>query len=191
MFHVINSKWTPLQAKAMDIPILVKETKGEKEIELEDLKDLIKKAMSLYKIEGLACGAIASEYQRKRFEKLCDELNLKSYTPLWGKDPLLLLYELIKLGFKVMIVGIYAYGFKREHLGKIIDEDMIKTLKKLKERYAISPIGEGGEFETFVIDAPHYKYCIEITDYETYWALDQGELIIRNARLNPKVYSIE
>ena len=37
---------------------------------------------------------------------------------------------------------------------------------KLKNMYDINICGEGGEFETFTLDAPPFKYRLEIVDSE-------------------------
>ena len=49
------------------------------------------------------------------------ELGLESVTPLWHQDPLKIMEELINLKFKVIIVGVYAYGLDRSWLGKEIN----------------------------------------------------------------------
>lgn len=188
MFHVPNTYWVRLQAKSMGISLIQGRTKGIKEEELDDMKKLLEKVIEKYEIDGVVYGAIASEYQRSRVERVCDELGLRSYAPLWGKDPLLILKEIVKSGFKVLIIGVYALGLTRKHLGRIIDENMIKELARLQDLYEIHPAGEGGEFETFVLDAPHYKQSIKITKYRTLWHFDKGELIIEKAELCPKRY---
>src|SRR5512137_1054998 len=73
MFHSINIHLTEQLAKTLDIPLAKKSTKGEKETELVDLKHLLQDL----EIDGVVSGAIASEYQRTRIEKICDELEIK------------------------------------------------------------------------------------------------------------------
>ena len=48
MYHVPNIELTKLQAKAMEIPIMLRQTKGIKEEELADLRFLIKEAQKKY-----------------------------------------------------------------------------------------------------------------------------------------------
>ncbi|MCD6510866.1 MAG: diphthine--ammonia ligase [Thermoprotei archaeon] len=187
MFHVPNVKWVRLQARAMGIPLIIQHTEGEKGSEISDLEKLMRKAILEYRVDGVVFGAISSEYQRFNLERLCDALGLKSYAPLWGKDPLLLIEDLLKLGFKVLIVGVYALGLRKEHLGRLLDQDMLRVLKRLKDKYDVNPAGEGGELETFVLDAPHFSHSIEICAHEIRWYGDYGELIIRDAKLKPKV----
>ena len=98
MFHFPNIHLTDYIAKALEIPIVTAETSGIKEKELEDLNKLL----ASLDIEGVITGAIASSYQKERIDRLCDELDIKSIAPLWHKDPLKIMKELICLKFKVI-----------------------------------------------------------------------------------------
>ena len=51
MFHTPNIQWVKTQAEVLEIPIILKETRGEKDKEIEDLKDAIKEAKEKYDIE--------------------------------------------------------------------------------------------------------------------------------------------
>jgi len=81
MFHGVNIHLTKLLSKALDIPIVYESTPGEKEKELNDLKKVLEKL----DIDGIISGAISSEYQRTRIEKICHMVGIKSFTPIWHK----------------------------------------------------------------------------------------------------------
>lgn len=183
MFHVPNIKLTKIQAKAMQIPIIIQKTKGEKEEELKDLKKAIKKAKNKFKIEGIVTGALASNYQKSRIEKICEELKLKCMSPLWQENQFEILNDLIKNNFEVMVVGIFAYPFSEEWLGKIIDEKTIDELRELTKKFKINPAGEGGEIETFILDCPLFKKKIKIEKFEKDYKNYSGSLKIKKARL--------
>ncbi|RLG12435.1 diphthine--ammonia ligase [Candidatus Pacearchaeota archaeon] len=157
MFHTPNIKKTKKQAELMNIPLLIEKTKGKKEIELRDLERAIKKAKQKYQLQGIVTGALYSNYQASRIQKICDKLNLKTINPLWHKNEIKYLKELIKNKFKVMIIGVAAYPLDKTWLGRLIDEKFIQEAKKLQEKYEIHPAGEGGEFETFVLDCPLFS----------------------------------
>jgi len=161
MFHIPNVDMVKLQAKAADIPLVWWETEGVKEEELADLKQAIELAKEKYRIEGLVSGAIKSNYQKERVDKICKELNLKSIAPLWQTDEEVYLNKLMK-NFNVIIVGIAAEGLKKELLGKRIGLTFIDRMRSLN----VSAIGEGGEFETFVLECPLFKQKIKIEEFE-------------------------
>lgn len=180
MFHTSNIEITKLQAKSMDLPILIKETLGEKEEELEDLKNLIKKAISEYKIEGLVTGALFSEYQSSRIENICRELKIKCINPLWHMNPEEELNGLIKNNFKFILTSVAADGLDKSWLNKIITEKEIIKLKELNKKYGVSLIGEGGCFESLVLNCPLFKKELKITDFEIKMESENcGKLIIK------------
>lgn len=164
MFHTPSISRTKQQAKVMELPLLIQKTKGKKEEELKDLEIVIKLAKKKYNINTIVSGALASNYQKSRIENICNKLNLKSITPLWQKDELEYLRELINDKFKVMIVGVSAYPLESSWLGRIIDNKFIDEVQILNKKYKIHIAGEGGEFETFVLDCPLFKKSLKIID---------------------------
>jgi len=164
MFHTPNIKLVKKQAQIMNIPILIERTKGKKEEELKDLEKAIKKAKDKYKIDGIVTGAIKSVYQASRIQKICDKLKLKCINPLWQKDEIEYLNELIRAKFKIIIIGVFAFPLDEKWLGRLINSKFIEDAEKLNEKYKIHAAGEGGEFETFVLDCPLFKKPLEITD---------------------------
>ncbi|MEM2112476.1 MAG: diphthine--ammonia ligase, partial [Candidatus Bathyarchaeia archaeon] len=177
---------TKIQAEAIGLPLIQEITYGEKEKELEDLKRALKLSEKRFKIEGVVTGAIRSIYQASRIQSICLALDLWCFNPLWLKDPVELLNELIENGFKVVISGVFAFPLDRTFLGEIIDSDVIKKLEEFREKYALNPAGEGGEMETTVLDAPFFKKRIEILDYEIFCQNNSGVFKIKNLRLIDK-----
>lgn len=156
MFHVPSISMTKLQAREMGVPIVTKNTDEEKEEELKDMEAAIEEAKAEFKIEGIVTGAVESVYQALRVQRTCDKLSLECFNPLWQRDQVELLGDLIKNGFKVVVTGVSAYPLGKEWLGREIDEGFVRQMKKLNEEHGISPAGEGGEFETFVLDCPMF-----------------------------------
>lgn len=164
MFHTPSIEKTKKQAEVMNIPLIFQETKGEKELELEDLKKAIEKAVKEYNIEGIVTGAIESIYQASRVQKICDELNLECFNPLWQKDELEYLEELIGENFEVVISSVAAYPLTKKWIGRKIDKDFIEEVKELNKKYKIHVAGEGGEFETFVLNCPLFEKPLKIKE---------------------------
>ncbi len=164
MFHTPNVVWTKLQAQALGLPLVVAMTKGQKEAELEDLQRAISAAAAKFGIEGVVTGAVESVYQAQRVQRICHELDLWCFNPLWKKNQQALLEELVAKRFKVIIGGIFAYPLDEKWLGKEIDNQIIQQLVQLQQEYGISPSGEGGEIQTTVLDAPLFRKRIEILE---------------------------
>jgi len=183
MFHTPNIELTELQSEALNLPLLTTKTQGKKEDELDDLREAIKKAVEFFHIEGVVTGAIESVYQASRIQKTCNEIGLWCFSPLWKKDQIELLKELVENKFKVMIVGIAAYPFEKEWLGKTIDKNTISKLSEFKKKYKINPAGEGGEYESFVYGGPIFKKEIIIKDYKTEYKNHAGSINSMEASL--------
>jgi asparagine synthase (glutamine-hydrolysing) len=186
MFHVPNALLTKYQAEAMEIPIIQEFTKGEKEKELTDLKKVIEEAKEKFGIKGIVTGAIKSNYQYSRIKKICDELKLGLISPLWQMDEEEELKEVLREGIKAIIVSVSAYPLTKDFLGKEIDETIIKKFIEFREKFGFNPSGEGGEYETFVIDAPIFKKKISIEDFEIVWKENSGYLKIFGIKLHHK-----
>ena len=154
MFHTPSISKTKIQANSMNIPLISENTEGKKETELEDLKKAINVAKEKFNITGIVTGAVESVYQASRIQKICDELDIECFNPLWQKPQIEILQEIIQNNLNVIITGVFAYPFDEKWLGKKIDEKFIEEIKTLNEKYKINPAGEGGEFETFVLNAP-------------------------------------
>jgi ABC transporter with metal-binding/Fe-S-binding domain ATP-binding protein len=169
MFHTPNIDMTLLQSQAMEIPLIRAITKGEKEKELEDLKKAIQEAVSRYEIEGVVTGAVRSTYQASRVQKICHELGLWCFNPLWLKNQVELLYEIVDREIKAVISGVFAEPLDKSYLGAEIDKTMIEKLAKIESTHHINPAGEGGEIETTVLDSPVFKKKITITKSDAKW----------------------
>lgn len=156
MFHTpINQ--VEILAKKLKLPLIKQKTQGKKELELKDLKKAISLAIKKYKIQGVVTGAVASTYQASRIQKICSELNINCFNPLWQKDQVELLNELTKNNFKFKIVKVAADGLDKSWINKIIDKDNLSKLIELSRKYKFNPAGEGGEYESEVVSCPLFK----------------------------------
>ncbi len=178
MFHYPNIESTKLQAEALGIRQVFVESAGVKEEELKD----IERALAENQVATLVTGAVASAYQKSRIEAICTELNIKCISPLWGVDPIAELTELAER-YEVIITQVTSEGFDESFLGARIDAKMIERLQKLYEKYKINRLFEGGEAESFVLDAPLFKKKIAVSDSEKVWNKGVGRFVIKKAEL--------
>lgn len=185
MYHSSNIHLTELSAQAMNIPLIKADTKGEKEKELEDLR-MVLSDLKDEGVEAIFTGALASQYQKSRIDKLCDDLSLKSCAPLWHRDPQEYMEELIKYNFEVIIVSVSAEGLDESWLGRRINKELLDDLLKLHDKYGVHLAFEGGEAETLVLDCPLFQKRINIIEAENIWQIDSGHYNIKKAVLTDK-----
>jgi ABC transporter with metal-binding/Fe-S-binding domain ATP-binding protein len=186
MFHTPNIDITALQAEALELPQIAKTTRGEKEKELVDLEEAVAEAKRKFQIQGVVTGAVESVYQAERVQRICSDLDVWCFNPLWKRDQKALLEELLEKRLRVVISGVFAYPLDEKWLGKEIDMSLIGRLVDLQVKFGISPSGEGGEIETTVLDAPQFKKKIDVLDYTVEAKGNSGIFKINRARLVEK-----
>ena len=160
LFHFQNLHMCKIQAKLMGLKHVEARVKNGED-ELGVLKCTLKKL----KPAMLFTGGYSSEFQKHRFDLVCEELGIVSKSPLWHKTPKDIFEDLIE-NFEICIVGVAAGGLGKEHLGKWYDRTFATHLRKNK----IDPLLEGGEAESFVANAPFFKKRILVRGFDT--ALD-------------------
>lgn len=185
MFHVANIHITELSAEAMGIPLIKKVTKGIKEEELVDLTQILSDLRDMG-VEAIYSGALFSVYQKSRIDAICEDLGLKSCAPLWHRDPVEYMEEIIDLGFEVIITSVAAEGLDESWLGKKIDGNALDEIIELNKKYKIHIGFEGGEAETLVLDGPIFNKRINVIESEKIWEKDSGYFLIKDAELEEK-----
>ncbi|BCU69175.1 diphthine--ammonia ligase [Stygiolobus caldivivus] len=162
MFQVPNVELTKYQAEVLGIDLIQYPSSGEKDKELEDLKQVLKIVKSSKGVNGIVTGALLSDYQRLNINLIAEELQLKTYSPLWRKDQREYMKELIRYGFKFIITSASAYGFPFELVGKTVEIEDIEKIIRASEKYGFNPAFEGGEAETFVTYAPLFRRELKV-----------------------------
>ena|SRR2546425_2510804 len=183
IFHHPNVEWTGLQAQAMDIPHSLIEG-GDELRELRETLDALKRKE---RIVGVATGAVSSDFQKSTFDRVCDSVALRSFSPLWHKDPRTIVEDLIKMEFRVIISGVGASGLDQSWLGRDMTAPWWGRLAKLSALHGINLSGEGGEYETFVVDAPDFKKRIIVEESRSVWEGQSGHFDIKKASFREKL----
>lgn len=185
LLHYPNLQWTHLQSQSMQIPQLtIKSEFDETDNEIKSLEKILIQSINEYQIEGLVHGGIQSQFQKEKFENLCDKLNLKSIAPLWNRKPLEYMNELISSNFVFIITSVSSGGLDDSWLGKIITKNDVVNLYALSQKFGFNLNFEGGEAETFVVDCPLFSHAIKIIQGEKIWDGYRGRFEIVDARLN-------
>ena len=186
MFHVPNMHLVEEQAKLMSIPMTYIKTKGVKEEELDDIKSSLMKLKKESGIEGVVTGAVASVYQKSRIDDICKDLDLKSIAPIWGMPLGQSVADMIEEGFEIIIVAVAAPPLDEKWLGRKLDKKCLEELMILNKKYGIHPNGEGGEFESLVLDCPLFSKKIVIKESEKHYSGNSGHLEIKKIELVAK-----
>lgn len=136
------------------------------EDEIEDLYLLLEKVKIAHPdVEAVSVGAILSSYQRTRVENVCQRLGLTSLAFLWQRDQLELMTEMVESSMDARIIKVAAVGLNESHLGQSLKQ-IFPTLLRLNQKFQVHICGEGGEFETLVLDAPFFVKKLEFNEFE-------------------------
>ncbi len=182
IFHTPNLSVVPWMAEAMDIPLICVASDGTEDGDMDALKD----ALVDLDIDGVVVGALWSDYQWDRMNRVLGELDLIMLAPLWRKDQDMIYDEMVSAGIDAVIVGVFAEGLDERWLGRHIDADTKDELKALRERYGISIMGEGGEYESMTLDSPLFKKRLVIKGSKKDIRKDVGTLDVTDIVLEDK-----
>jgi len=182
--HGLAANVIQVQSKAMGIPLVQQRTTWEP-YEAEFKKMVL--ALKEKGIYGGVFGDIDFEPHREWVERVCREVGVTHYLPLWGQSQDKILREFIDLGFKAVVIATKADLMGEEWLGRKVDLDFIRDLSKLSETKPITPCGEAGEYHTLVIDGPLFKQRAEILKTSKvlrgeHWFLEISDLRLRDKK---------
>ncbi len=195
MYHVPETRLAALAAESIGIEYIEIEPadfdaaetidsgeQGDKELEpleaaLAELGPTLADGLA-----GVTAGAVESEFQTSRIQAMCDRLGCELFAPLWQESPRELAEAMLEAGFEIMIVQVAAAGLDESWLGRRLDREALTELEALNERYGVHLLGEGGEFETLVVDGPHMDRRITL-EYELEWDGTRGRIRVTEATL--------
>ncbi|MFC6951484.1 diphthine--ammonia ligase [Halorubellus litoreus] len=195
MYHVPATHLTGLAAESIGIELVdvhpadfeaetATDSGAQGDAELEPLEAALEELDAALPggIAGVTAGAVESEYQTSRIEAMCDRLDCELFAPLWQEDPRELGDAMLDAGFEIVILQVAADGLDESWLGRTLDHDALDDLEALHDEYGVHILGEGGEFETFVVDGPHMNHRIDL-EYDTVWEGTRGHVEITNTEL--------
>lgn len=156
------------------------ESRDGKQDETESLIPLLKRVMVEHPdANAVSTGAILSTYQRTRIESVALRLGLTPLSYLWQYPALQpgthasLLRDMQVIGLDARIVKVASGGLDESFLWEnAASESGIRRVERSMKRFGVDGdggvLGEGGEFETLVIDGPRslFKGKIEIQEVD-------------------------
>lgn len=161
MFHTPNLDVVEAVAACMDMPLVSAVAPPDPVEEVTELGRALADCAEAHDADAIISGALASEYQRTRIDAIGHRLGLRTFAPLWHKDPLAYMRSIIA-AYDLRFSRVAADGLDASWAGVRLDAARLEALAALRSRPHIA--GEGGEYETLVLDAPHYSKRIIIEE---------------------------
>ncbi len=183
LFHTPNLKMVDLQGSSWSKPVRrVKVPAADAEQETFALRDALAGGHG-----PVSVGAIASSFQWARVLRAADGSARRVYAPLWRVEPGRVVREELEAGLDIRIVQVAAEGLSADWLGQRLTPTLLEEIERRSATgLAVNPAGEGGEYETLVVDAPFFSSRLIIDEAET---LARGPLVqwtVNRAHLEPK-----
>ncbi len=180
LFHTPNLPLVALQARAWG--------KRHREVRVRGKDEAAELAALERALAGergpVVCGAIESSYQWARVVRVGSKLGRRVYAPLWRKDPARVVREEIAAGLVIVFVHLAAEGLAPSLLGtQLTDEVVAELARPRRPGPAVHVAGEGGEYETLVLDAPFFSGPISIDRAERRIDRTTARLDISSAHL--------
>jgi diphthine-ammonia ligase len=183
LFHTPNLELVALQARAWG--------KAHRSIRVSGPSDAEEFAALESAVRGppgwVVAGAIESSFQWARVVRAAESAGRRVYVPLWRKAPRRVVAEEIAAGLDIRFVHLAAEGLPSSLLGTRLDPERLRWLEERSHvRAAVHPAGEGGEFETLVLDAPFFAARLVLDEVEKEVGASTARLRVRKAHLEPK-----
>lgn len=183
LYHTPNLDWVALQAAAWG--------KRHRAVPVEGSGEVAELAALESALEGekgpIVAGAIASSYQWARLLRIADRVGRRAFTPLWRKDAGRVVREEISAGLDIRLVHLAAEPLTADLLGRRLDLGLLEELERRSRSVRrLNLAGEGGEYETLVVDAPFFRSRIEPDRTEEKVTGSTARLVVKSAHLEPK-----
>ena len=183
MFHTPNLDLVALQAEAWGKRHRSEVVSGSDEAaELEALERALSGDRG-----PVVVGAIASSYQWARVVRVADRLGRRVYAPLWRVDPERVVREEIAAGLDIRFVHLAAEPLTPDLLGRTLDLETLSEIgRRSRSVRRVNPAGEGGEYETLVVDTPFWSKRLELERARREIDRSTARLVVETARLADK-----
>ena len=173
--HGLTKEVLDVQAETLGIPIVYgKSFSGSYE-------ESFKKTIGDQKTQGVQGGVFGDinlQVHRDWVERVCGDIGIKPFLPLWLEDYDRLLKEFIGGGFEAMIVSAMADLIDGEWIGRPFDWEFVKYL----EQEGLDRLGEKGEFHTLVTNGPIFSKRMRVLEFRK---------MMKNNRWLPEKLSVD
>ncbi len=189
LFHFATVEHTPLQAEALGLKHYllgcdVADPKKEAAIVEKFVAE--KQKAGAEKVDAVLLGGTG--LQATQIRSLQDALRpygIDVFAAHSGMDHLDVLKQMVNSGYEIMITQVAAEGLP-QWLGEHITKDNIWKLEADSVKYGFHVGGEGGSYDSLVLDAPMFKKKIVFAENETEKVMEDdysGHVVVKKLRL--------
>ena len=188
LFHYATIEQTKDIANMLQIPnFYVKCKVSDPAKEAEIIKDIVEKNQRKMKVDAVVLGGTGlQETQLKSIQNALRPLKVEAFASHAGEEHDLVMEEMLKKGYEILITQIASDGLK-DWLGKRITKENFPQLKKDSIKYGFHIGFEGGYADTLVINCPMFSKRLIIDDMSIIFEDDYcGHVVINKYRMEDK-----
>ncbi len=143
--HGIDVEIIKAQERAMGREIFIEEATWR------TYEERLKSVFRKFSVKKAIFGDIYLQEHRDWIERVCSEVGVEPFFPLWGEDTEKLAREFVDAGFEAYVIAV------RKDLKEILGRKFDRQLIDFALKNGIDPCGENGEFHTVVVDGPIFR----------------------------------
>lgn len=186
LYQYATVEWTKLSAEALDIPLIYLESEkiGPKE-EADELEEVFKNI----DVNAILVGGVGlQKTQIREWERMAEKFGMNLMVPYEGLTSEELFDKTVNSGFDILLTDVATDGLGSEWLGKKLNKDNVDEFKHLSKKFGFDILGEGGYYNTLVVNGPIFNKRIEVVNSRKVWdnKTSSGYLEIEEAKLVPK-----
>ena len=195
LFHFATVEHTPLQAEALGIKhYLLSCSVADPVNEAAIVEKFVaaKQKTKDEKVEAVLLGGTGLQAtQIKSVQNALRPYAIEVFAAHSGLEHLDVLKRMVKEGYEIMITQVASEGLP-QWLGKRISADNIQQLEKDSIKFGFHIGGEGGYYDSFVLDAPAFNKKIVLEDSEKVMEdAYSGHVVIKKLKLVEKKADIK
>ncbi len=189
LYHYATVEWARLSSEALGVPFTLLRTDAEGPEAEAEILDGEFKQLAAGGVEMIVLGGVGlQKTQIGSVEKIAKRYGMKVLVPHARYSSEQLLEEEVQAGMEIMITDVASDGLDVSWLGKKIGKENFAVFKERARKFGFDVLGEGGYYNTFVVDAPFFSKKIEFTKTATVWdaQTESGFLDVKDAALVAK-----
>ena len=186
LYQFATVEWTRLSAEALDIPLIhVKSEKiGPKE-EADELEEIFKGL----KVDAILAGGVGlQKTQIREWRRVAKKFGMDLIVPYENMTSEELFDKTIDSGFDIMLTDVATDGLGSDWIGKKLNRENAEEFKMLSKKFGFDILGEGGYYNSLVLDGPIFNKKIDVVKSKKIWdnKTYSGYLEILEAKLVSK-----
>ena len=154
---------------------------------------IIKKIVEEHPVDSVVLGGIGlQETQIKSIRDALFPLGIDVFASHTGYDHIKLMKEMIIRGYDIIITEVAAEGLGIKWLGERLNLENIDEFVRTAEKYGFHPGGEGGPYNTLVVDGPIFSKRLEILSFDKIMEGDfSGYIEVKETKVINKIISVK